>query len=91
VTCKNNMEVQIDIVTGVVLQTAYRRSDMLNAIHEGAFFGSPVKWYLFFPASIALLFLWFTGLIMFAARFKRRKRVNAASLQNDQQLPVVSD
>jgi uncharacterized iron-regulated membrane protein len=74
VTCKNNQEVQIDLATGEVLQVAYRRSDMINAIHEGAYFGEAVKWYIFLPAGGAMLVMWFTGMWLFALPWLRKSR-----------------
>ena len=34
----NGYEVQVDLGTGRVLQTAYRRSDLIESIHDGSFF-----------------------------------------------------
>ena len=34
----NGYEVQVDLGTGRVLQTAYRRSDLIETIHDGSFF-----------------------------------------------------
>jgi uncharacterized iron-regulated membrane protein len=65
VTTKDSVEVQLDAGTGAVLQVAYRRSDMINALHEGAWFGGWVKYFIFIPAAVALLFLWFSGLYLF--------------------------
>lgn len=78
VTCRNNWEVQIDLGSGEVLQAAYRRSDIINSIHEGAYFGDGVKWYIFLPAALSLFVLLGTGLWMFLsplARKWRRKRI----------------
>jgi hypothetical protein len=77
VTCKNNHEVQLDLASGQVLSVAYRRSDIINAIHEGAFFGSIVKWYLFLPAALALGILSITGFWMFLQPFKAKARRQA--------------
>lgn len=38
VCCKNRWEVQLDAKTGSVLQVAYRRSDLIESIHDGRFF-----------------------------------------------------
>lgn len=71
-------EVQLDTTTGQVLQLAYRRSDLIESIHDGSFFASWTKHYLFFPASIILFVLWATGLYMFflpyVKKAQKRKR-----------------
>lgn len=77
----NDWEVQVDTVTGRVLQVAYRRSDFIEALHDGSFFGDGVKLYFFLPAGIILFGLWGTGLYLFfqAHIVKRRKRKARAS------------
>jgi len=62
---ENRWEVQVDTATGEVLQTAYRRSDLIESIHDGSFFAGWTKLYLFLPAGILLLVLWGTGLYLF--------------------------
>lgn len=77
VTLKNRWEVQVDLGTGAVLQTAYRRSDLIESIHDGSFFaGDWTKLGLFLPAGAVLMLLWLTGLWMVWFPFinKRRKR-----------------
>jgi uncharacterized iron-regulated membrane protein len=74
-------EVQIDLGTGRVLQTAYRRSDLIESIHDGSFFaGDWSKLGLFMPAGLILLMMWISGLWMWWIPFiaKRRRRVSAA-------------
>jgi uncharacterized iron-regulated membrane protein len=73
----NGWEVQVDLGTGRVLQTAYRRSDLIESIHDGSFFGSDwTKLGLFLPAGLTLLLLWLSGLWMWWVPFsaKRRRR-----------------
>lgn len=77
VTLMSRWEAQIDLGTGVVLQTAYRRSDLIESIHDGSFFaGDWTKLGLFLPAGAVLLLLWLTGIWMVWFPFinKRRKR-----------------
>jgi uncharacterized iron-regulated membrane protein len=63
---KSGWEVQVDLGTGTVLQTAYRRSDLIESIHDGSFFGGDwTKLGLFLPVGLSLLVLWLTGLWMF--------------------------
>jgi hypothetical protein len=73
----NGYEVQIDLGTGAVLQTAYRRSDLLESLHDGSFFaGDWTRLGLFLPAGLALLVLWGTGLWLWWVPF-RAKRIRA--------------
>jgi hypothetical protein len=65
VRCRNSWEVQIDTATGGVLQVAYRRSDLIESIHDGSFFHTWVKSWIFFPAGLVLLGLWLTGVYLF--------------------------
>lgn len=65
VTTKTDWEVQIDAGTGDVLLTAYRRSDWIEAIHDGSWFHSRAKYYVFLPTAVALLFLWVSGVYLF--------------------------
>ncbi len=78
---KNNWEVQIDSETGAVLQTAYRRSDLIESIHDGSWFHEHAKTLIFLPAGIALLLLWLTGIYLFflpiIVRRRRSKPINA--------------
>lgn len=79
VTARTNWEVQIDARTGAVLQVAYRRSDLLEAVHDGAWFSDAVKWLVFFPAGLLLLLLWATGAYLLWLPYAvRRRRARAA-------------
>lgn len=78
VRARNSWEIQIDHQTGEVLQVAYRRSDLIEALHDGSFFHSAAKLWVFLPASLVLLALWVTGVYLFLvpllARRKARQR-----------------
>lgn len=76
VWAKNNWEIQIDTETGAILQTAYRRSDIIEAIHDGSFFHDSIKMWIFLPSGIILLTLWLTGMYLFVLPLwvKRRRR-----------------
>lgn len=74
---QNGYEVQVDLGTGAVLQTAYRRSDLIETIHDGSFFGGDwVKLGVFLPTGFTIFLLWATGLWMWWVPFaaKRRRR-----------------
>lgn len=72
VRSRNNWEVQLDMVTGEVLQTAYRRSDTIESLHDGSFFHDKAKLWVFLPSAIILLLLWVTGIYLFVVTWLRR-------------------
>lgn len=68
-------EVQVDMGSGQVLQHAYRRSDLIESIHDGSLFGGTwTKLGVFLPAGILLLFLWCSGLVLFFVPVLARRR-----------------
>jgi len=77
VRCKNRWEVQLDAKTGAVLQVAYRRSDLIESLHDGSFFHDRVKLWVFFPSALVLGLLWLTGIYLFLlpyfAKWKKRR------------------
>ena len=77
----NNWEAQIDSHTGEVLLLAKRRSDVIEAIHDGSWFADWAKLGLFLPAGIVLLVLWLTGIYLFVLphykKSQKRKRLAA--------------
>lgn len=82
----NKVEIQIDSQTGEVLQTAYRRSDTIEAIHDGSWFFESAKLWVFLPVAIVLLFLWVSGLVLLyttlTSRFRRNKARQVQAIQN---------
>ena len=55
VITKNQWEIQIDSQSGAVPSTAYRRSDIIEAIHEGTFFHDAARLGIFLPAANNLI------------------------------------
>lgn len=71
----NRWEVQLDATTGEVLASKYRRSDLIESLHDGSWFHDRAKLWLFFPAAVILLGLWFTGIYLwFLPHLVRRHR-----------------
>ena len=70
---RSGWEVQLDAADGRVLQSAYRRSDTLEALHDGSWFHTVVKDWLFLPTGIVLLGLWATGVCLFVLPLARRR------------------
>ena len=79
VQANNSWEIQIDAVTGEVLRAAYRRSDLIESLHDGSFFHDKVKLFIFLPSGVILFILWGTGIYLFfqphLVRRKRRKQM----------------
>ena len=68
-------EVQVDLGTGRLMHSAYRRSDLIEAIHDGSFFGGDwTKLGLFLPTGAALLLLWASGIWMWWVTFAGKRR-----------------
>ncbi len=78
-----NWEIQMELATGALLQSAYRRSDLIETIHDGSFFHPLMKLWVFFPAALIVLGLWITGMYLFILPFRARankRRVVPSSL-----------
>ncbi|MEM9312201.1 MAG: PepSY-associated TM helix domain-containing protein [Pseudomonadota bacterium] len=77
---KSGWEVQIDTKTAEVLKVAYRRSDVIESIHDGSFFSDEVKLYLFLPTGILLVVMWGTGIYLFLLpRLRKKKKPRTAT------------
>lgn len=74
VITNSRWEMQVDAETGELLQTAYRRSDLIETLHDGSWFHDAVKLYVFLPAAIIVLGLWGTGLYLFVLPYLTRRR-----------------
>ena len=84
VRLEDGWELQLDASTGELLQEAYRRSDLIEAIHDGSFFHDQARLGVFLPAAILLLFLWCSGLVMFSVQ--SYNRIATEKLKNSFQL-----
>lgn len=73
-------EIQIDAGSGEILQTAERRSDWIESLHDGSFFHENAKLLVFLPSALVLLLLWFTGLYLFALPYLARRRRQSGRL-----------
>lgn len=77
VQCENGYEVQVDSVNGAVLSVAYRRSDVIEALHDGSWFHPGAKLWVFLPVAAILCGLWISGvhlwLVPHLVRRRRRK------------------
>lgn len=85
ITTKKGWEIQMNMADGRVLQEAIRRSDWIESMHDGSFFGGDViKLGLFLPAGVVLLLMWVTGLWLFwlPIGVKRRRAKRAEALKS---------
>ena len=73
VVAADDTEVQIDLGTGRVMQVAHRRSDWLESLHDGSWFGDAVKFGWFLPTAILLVVSVLTGGILFLLPYVRRR------------------
>lgn len=84
VVSTNNYEVQVDTETGEVLQVAYRRSDVIESLHDGTYFHESVKYLVSLPTGIILFVLLVSGVILFLQPYwvkaNRKKRINVPSV-----------
>ena len=78
---KSGWEVQVDTKTSAVRKVAYRRSDLIETLHDGSFFADWVKLYVFLPTGLLLIIMWGTGGYLFLlpriakARKKRKSKI----------------
>jgi uncharacterized iron-regulated membrane protein len=74
VVAESGWEVQLDAATGDVLQVAFRRSDTIEGIHDGSWFHAAVKFGLFVPVGLGVLFLLASGVYLFFVPILARRR-----------------
>ena len=79
IVSNNNYEIQIDTQTGKVLQVAYRRSDIIEGLHDGTWIHESVKYLVSLPTGIILFVLLISGVVLFIlpilVKAKRKKRI----------------
>ena len=73
VVSKTRWEVQLDAATGAVLQSAYRRSDLIESLHDGSWFHEGAKLGVFLPTALVVLGLWATGAYLFLLPIRTRR------------------
>lgn len=84
VLTRNRWEVQLDLATGEVLQVAYRRSDLIESLHDGSWFHEGAKLGVFLPVALIVLGLWVSGIYLFflpwTVRWRRRRENKVLNL-----------
>jgi uncharacterized iron-regulated membrane protein len=82
----NGREAQFDAHSGELLQVATRRSDTIEALHDGSYFGDVVKFGWFATSALGLLLATLSGIWLFVepylakARRRRGRRREAAQV-----------
>lgn len=80
VRANNSWEVQLDTKSGEVLHLAYRRSDLIESLHDGSWFSDGAKLWIFLPTAIILFGLWVTGIYLWLLpHLVKRKKKKAAT------------
>lgn len=76
----NGWEAQIDAHTAEILDVSKRRSDIIEAIHDGSWFHDKAKLWIFLPSAVVVTILWLTGIYLFFypyyAKRRNRKRLD---------------
>ena len=87
IRAKNNWEIQIHNKTAEVLAVNFRRSDIIESIHDGSWFHDSAKLWLFLPSALILLLITLTGIYMFLkmlpSKMNRRKRIQEEKKDED--------
>lgn len=65
VRAKNRWEIQLDTQSGEILEIAYRRSDLIEAMHDGSWFHDSAKLWIFLPSGLIVTGLWISGMYLF--------------------------
>jgi hypothetical protein len=71
---ENRWEVQVDTQTRRVVQVMYRRSDLIESLHDGSFFSDTAKVTVFLANGAILLGLWITGMYLWGLPLVARRR-----------------
>lgn len=81
---KSGQEAQFDAHTGELLQVMVRRSDTIEALHDGSYFGDSVKFGWFATSALGLLLATLSGIWLFVepyvAKARRRRRLAREAL-----------
>jgi uncharacterized iron-regulated membrane protein len=67
-------EIQLDLETARVLQVAYRRTDLIESLHDGSWFSEPAKLWVFLPSALIVTALWVTGMYMALVHYRAKAR-----------------
>lgn len=74
VRAQNQWEVLIDTKTAEILQVEFRRSDIIESLHDGSWFHDLAKLWVFLPVNLVVLALWITGVYLFLVPYTAKRR-----------------
>ena len=78
VRSETHWEIQVDTATGEVLASAYRRSDLIESLHDGSFFGTWAKYGVFLPSGLVIFGMLGTGVVLWwMPHGARRRKIKA--------------
>jgi uncharacterized iron-regulated membrane protein len=72
VRANSHWEIQLDAQTAEILHVAYRRSDIIEQIHDGTYWQKNANLWFTLPIAITLLLISITGLILFFYPYYKR-------------------
>jgi len=85
VRAKNGWEIQLALDDARVLQVEYRRSDLIESLHDGSWFDEKTKLWVFLPSGVIVFGLWFSGMYLFLLpHVKKRQKKNRQKKQRQQ-------
>lgn len=70
----NRWEIQLDSKTGDVLHVAFRRSELIESLHDGSWFHDSAKLWLFLPSAVIVTILWITGMYLFFVPYLQKRK-----------------
>ena len=65
IRAKSNWGIQIDATTGEILKTAFRRSDIIEHLHDASYWQDRANLWFTLPIALVLLLITITGIILF--------------------------
>jgi len=72
VRTNSQWEIQLDAKTAEILHVAYRRSDVIEQIHDGTYWQKNANLWLTLPVGIVLLLISLTGLYLFIQPYYKK-------------------
>lgn len=81
IRAKSHWEIQIDATTGEVLKTAFRRSDIIEQLHDASYWQDKANLWFTLPIAVIMIIISITGIILFFLPYYRRNK-NQKLLKN---------
>jgi uncharacterized iron-regulated membrane protein len=74
VRSNNRWEAQLNLATSELEHLAYRRSDLIESIHDGSWFHENAKLMIVLPSAAILLFMTISGTYLFTQRIQAKRK-----------------